>query len=593
MPFDGIVTKCIVNELNDLLAGGRVEKVFQPEADEVVLLVRSKSQNYRLVASANANYPRLHITASQKENPQTPPVFCMLMRKHLSGGKLLDISFHDYERVISINIESVNELGDLSVKRVVVEIMGKHSNIILLNSEDKIIDSVKHVDNDISSVREVMPARPYFLPPAQNKELPENIIPERIFEHPLVSEAKHIEGLLLNLIKGFSPYTCREICRAADVAPKTPVAALSHAQKANLISALKNYLARINNNGFEPCIIYQDKNFLKPLDFYCFVPEQPAIYKKYELLSSALDEFYSLRDTNERLTQKMGDIVKVIKNGIDRCEKKIALFNDKLREVSDREKLQLFGELITANIYCIPAGSETARVLNYYSENEEYVEIPLNEYKSAQENAQRYFKQYTKAKSTYLNATQQLKDTFLELEYLQSVQTMLENCSSRQEIDEIRQELTDQGYIRASARNSKKKQDKPSSPLDFTSSDGFQILVGKNNKQNDLLTLKLAAASDIWLHTRNIPGSHVIIRAERREVPDSTLLEAAILAAYHSSAKMSSNVPVDYTLVRNVKKPNGAKPGMVIYESFKTVNITPGEEKVFKITQNKINLKIR
>ncbi len=432
-----------------------------------------------------------------------------------------------------------------------------------------------------------MPARPYNLPPAQNKELPENIVPGQIFEHPLVSDAKHIEGLLLNLIKGFSPYTCREICWAAGLAPKTPVASLSHTAQDNLISALKTYLVQICNNSFEPCIIYQDKNFLKPLDFYCFAPEQQVVYKKYELLSVALDEFYSLRDTNERLTQKMGDVVKVLKNGIDRCEKKIALFNDKLREVSDREKLQLYGELITANIYCIPAGSKTARVLNYYSEDEEYVEIPLNEYKSAQENAQKYYKQYTKAKSTHLNATQQLKDTLLELEYLQSVQTMLENCSSRQEIDEVRQELTDQGYIRASARNSKKKQDKPSSPLDFISSDGFQILVGKNNKQNDLLTLKLAASSDIWLHTKNIPGSHVIIRTERREVPDSTLLEAAILAAFHSSAKMSYNVPVDYTLVRSVKKPGGAKPGMVIYENFKTVNVTPEEEKVLKITQNK------
>ncbi len=583
MPFDGIVTKCIVNELNSLLAGGRVDKVFQPEADEIVLLIRSRSQNYRLVASANANYPRLHITASQKENPQTPPVFCMLMRKHLAGGKLLDISFHDYERVISINIESVNELGDLSVKRVVVEIMGKHSNIILLNSEDKIIDSVKHVDSDISSVREVMPARLYNLPPAQNKELPEDVNPEKIFEHPYVSEAKNLEGLILNVIKGFSPYTCREICAAAGVASKTPVPALSDSDRKKVVSALKDYLLQIINNTFEPSIIYQDKNFLRPADFYCFSPKQPVISKKYELLSVALDEFYSLRDTNERLTQKMGDVVKVIKNSIDRCEKKIALFNDKLREVSDREKLQLYGELITANIYCIPTGSKSARVLNYYSENEEYIDIPLNEHKSVQENAQKYYKQYAKAKSTHLNVTQQLKDTIAELEYLQSVQIMLENCSSRQEIDEVRQELIDQGYIRASARNAKKKQDKPSSPLEYTSSDGFQIFVGKNNKQNDLLTLKQAASYDIWLHTKDAPGSHVIIRTERREVPDSTLLEASILAAYHSSAKMSYNVPVDYTIVKNVKKPSGAKPGMVIYESFKTIYVTPEEDKVYKI----------
>ncbi|HEX2927032.1 MAG TPA: NFACT RNA binding domain-containing protein [Ruminiclostridium sp.] len=586
MPFDGIVTKCIVSELNDLLSGGRIDKVFQPEGDEIVLLVRSKGQNYRLVASANASNPRLHITTVQKENPAIPPVFCMLMRKHVSGGKLLDISFHDYERVITLNIESVNELGDLTVKKLVVEIMGKYSNIILLNSEDKIIDSVKHVDSDISSVREVMPARAYMLPPAQNKELPENISVDKLFDQENVNGAKNLEGLILNQVKGFSPYTCRDICASAGVPPKTPPGDLSASEKEKVTAALTEYIYKIKSNSFNPCIIYEDKNFLRPIDFYCFEPSREIFYKSYDLLSTALDQYYMLRDTNERLGQKMGDVLKVVKNGIDRCRKKEAMFNEKLREVADRDKLQLYGELITANIYCIPSGAKSARVLNYYSENEEYIDIPLNEYKSAQDNAQKYFKQYSKAKSTHLNVTKQLEETLSELHYLESVLTMLDNCSSRQEIDEIRQELTDQGYIRQSLKNARKKQDKPSSPLEFVSSDGFHILVGKNNKQNDLLTLKTAASNDLWLHTKNIPGSHVIIRTERNTVPDSTLFEAATLAAYHSSAKMSYNVPVDYTTVRNVKKPSGAKPGMVIYESFKTINVTPDEEKVLKIKQN-------
>lgn len=582
MPFDGIVTKCIVNELNLLLAGGRVEKVFQPESDEIVLLVRSNGQNYRLVASANASFPRLHITSAQKENPQTPPVFCMLMRKHIAGGKLIDISFHDYERVISINIESVNELGDLSTKRVVVEIMGKYSNIILLNSEDKIIDAIKHIDSDISSVREIMPARQYSLPPAQDKQLPEKISPSALIGSD-VTAAKNIESLLLNYIKGFSPYTCRDICAGAGVSPKTPLAQLLNTDKVNLVSVLGNYIDKIKNSAFEPCIIYEDKNYLHPIDFYCFKPLQSGYVQQYDLLSSALDDFYARRDTNERLLQKKGDVAKIVKNSIDRLEKKISIFNDNLREVADREKLKLYGELITANIYCIPSGAKSARVLNYYSENEEYIDIPLNEYRSAQDNAQRYFKQYSKAKSTYLNVTQQLKDALSELQYFESVKAMLDNCSTKQEIDEIRQELIDQGYMKSSFRNSKKKQDKPSSPLEFTSVDGFRILVGKNNKQNDLLTLKTAASYDIWLHTKNIPGSHVIIRTEHQNVPDSTLLEAAILAAYHSSAKMSYNVPVDYTVVKNVKKPSGAKPGMVIYDNFKTINVTPDEIKVVEI----------
>ncbi len=582
MPFDGIVTKCIVNELNLILSGGRIEKVFQPETDEIVMLIRSKGQNYRLVASANANYPRLHITSAQKENPKTPPVFCMLMRKHIAGGKLLDISFHDYERVISIHVESVNELGDLSVKKLVVEIMGKHSNIILLNSEDKIIDAVKHIDNDISSVREIMPARQYILPPPQNKQLPENVSPSNLVNKE-DTDSKHIEGLLLNSVKGFSPYTCRDICANAGVASKTPVTELLNTDKVNIISALSNYLDKIKTNSFEPCLIYEDKNFLRPIDFYCFRPLRSPYVQEYELLSNALDDFYSRRDTTERLGQKKGDVVKVVKNGIERCEKKVSIFTDKLRDVADREKLKLFGELITANIYCIPTGAKSVRVLNYYSENEEYIDIPLNEYRSAQDNAQRYFKQFSKAKSTHINVTQQLQDTLSELQYLESVKIMLENCSSKQEIDEIRQELIDQGYMKSSVRNSKKKLDKPSPPLEFVSSDGFQILVGKNNRQNDLLTLKTAGSYDLWLHTKNIPGSHVIIRTERREVTNATLVEAAILAAYHSSAKMSYNVPVDYTIVKNVKKPSGAKPGMVIYENFKTINVTPDENKVIAI----------
>jgi predicted ribosome quality control (RQC) complex YloA/Tae2 family protein len=585
MPFDGIVTKCIVNELNNLLAGGRIDRVFQPEADEIVLLIRSKGQNYRLVASANASNPRLHITTVQKENPPVPPVFCMLMRKHAAGGRILDISFHDYERVITINIESVNELGDLSVKKLVVEIMGKYSNIILLNSEDKIIDAVKHVDSDVSSVREVMPARKYFLPPPQNKELPENVIPGKIFDAANIEGAKHPEGLLLNLIKGFSPYTCRDICAAAGIPSKTPVSDLSSSDRKSIVFALENYIDKIKNDNFKPCIIYEDKNFLRPVDFYCLKPSKNALFKNYDLLSFALDDYYLLRDTNERLGQKMGDVLKVVKNGIDRCRKKAVMFNDILKDVADRDKLQLYGELITANIYCIKAGAKSAKVLNYYSENQEYIDIPLNEHKSAQENAQKYFKQYAKAKSTHLNVTKQLDDTMSELRYLESVLTMLEQCGSKQEIDEIRQELTEQGYMKSSVKTSKKK-DKPSSPLEFISSDGFHILVGKNNRQNDTLTLKTAASNDMWLHTRNIPGSHVIIRTERNSVPDSTLLEAATLAAYHSSARMSYNVPVDYTIVRNVKKPSGAKPGMVIYESFKTINVTPDEEKVNSIKEN-------
>ncbi len=576
MPFDGIVTKCIVNELNGLLSGGRIDKVFQPEYDEVVMLIRSKGQNYRLVASANASYPRLHITSTTKENPQIAPVFCMLMRKHVQGGHLLDITFNDYERIITLNIESVNEMGDLSVKSLVIEIMGKHSNIILLNSDGKIIDAVKHVDSDISSVREIMPARPYSLPPAQDKISPEKVNVDTLFDN--ATQIKNIETLLLSSIKGFSPYICREICSMADVSPKAQLDAISSFD--SLKTSLATVLKSIEACDFKPCIVYQDEAMYKPTDFYCLPPKQYPYYKEYELMSQALDEYYSTKDTIERLSQKKGDIVKLVKNCIDRCEKKLSIQQDKLRDVADRDKLQLYGELITANIYCIPKGSKIATVSNYYSEDGEYIDIPLDENKTPQENAQRYFRQYSKAKSTYTNTVQQLEDSINELNYLESVKTMLDNCVGTQEIEEIRQELADSGYAKTSVKNNKKKQPKPSEPHQFISSDGFTILVGKNNRQNDTLTLKTAASSDIWLHTKNIPGSHVIIRTDRREVTDKTLFEAAVLCAYHSSAKLSANVPVDYTTVKNVKKPSGAKPGMVIYENFKTINVTPTEELV-------------
>lgn len=342
-------------------------------------------------------------------------------------------------------------------------------------------------------------------------------------------------------------------------------------------------MKKVSSSMFSPCILFEDKSFLKPIDFYCLKPAQYPYYKEYELISSALDEFYKAKDTYERLGQRKGDVVRVIKNSIERCRKKISIQQDKLRETSDREQLKLFGELITANIYCIANGTSKATVVNYYSNNCETIDIPMDEHKSPQENAQKYFKQYSKAKSTYINTTKQLEDSLNELNYLESVSTMLDNCSSSLEIEEIRQELIDQGYMRASAKNSKKKKDKPSMPIEFISSDGFKIFVGKNNKQNDMLTLKLAKSNDLWLHTKNIHGSHVIIQTERRDVPDSTLLEAATLAAYHSSAKMSANVPVDYTVVKNVKKPSGAKPGMVIYENFKTINVTPAQEKIMAI----------
>ena len=582
MPFDGIVARCVVDELTKVLAGGRIEKVFQPEADEILINVRAWNANYKLLLSASANYPRIHVTDAVKENPAAPPVFCMLLRKHLSGGKILSFEFHDYERIIGMEVESANELGDVSVKKLIIEIMGRHSNIILVNSENKIIDAIKHVDSDISRVREVMPARPYILPPGQNKTSPDFLAPDELVSNSLSVQVP-LEKYLLNSIKGFSPLLCREICHRAGIDSSMPAAALDISQQSSLGHVVADTVKEISDCRFRPCIIFEDEALEKPLDFHCMEIHQYRYVRSLESMSKVLDNFYAARDRSQRLKQKKSDVLKVVNNVMDRCNKKLAIQQETMREVADREKLKLFGELITANIYCIPAGAKSVSLLNYYSEDSEYIDILMDENLLPQENAQKYFKKYTKAKSTWMYTGRQLEETRKELDYLESVLHLLENCITPAETDEVRQELADQGYMVLKKKTGFKKQIKPSEPMGYKSSDGLDILVGKNNKQNDYLTLKLASSNDIWFHTKNIPGSHVIIRKLQHDIPESTLKEAAMLAAWHSKAKMSSNVAVDFTAVKNVKKPSGAKPGMVIYENYRTITVTPDEEAVKRL----------
>ncbi len=598
MPFDGIVAKCVVNELTELLSGGRVEKIFQPEADEININIRSRNSNYKLILSANANYPRVHITGVTKDNPSVPPVFCMLLRKHLTGGRILSFEFHGYERIIGMLVESANELGDISVKKLIIEIMGRHSNIILVNSENKIIDSVKHIDSDISRVREIMPARPYILPPGQDKKLPDDIDTDALLlDMQNISSAT--DKYLLESIKGFSPVLCREICHRAGIETRKSADSLTSSEVTGLKTALAEIIKAIKENDFQPSIVYEDESLIRPIDFHCLGMTQFNHSRKFSSISEVLDSFYNSKDAVERLKQKQADLLKVINNSLDRCRKKLFIQEETLREVADREKLRLFGELITANIYCIPKGSKTVDLHNYYSEDNETVAVPLDENLLPQDNAQRYFKRYSKAKKTYTHTIRQLEDTRQELDYLESVLQTLENCTKPLEMDEVRQELTEQSYMtgKKNGRNKKganpnkgnaKKQSrvKPSEPLRFKSSDGYEIFVGKNNRQNDQLTLKQASSNDIWLHTKDIHGSHVIIRKQQPDIPDSTLKEAAILAAWHSKARMSANVQVDYTTVKNVSKPSGAKPGMVIYVNHKTITVNPDAELVKNLSIN-------
>lgn len=585
MPFDGIVAKCVTEELNEKLAGGRVEKVLQPEADEIVLLIRAWNRNHRLVLSASPNFPRIHITEGVKENPPSPPVFCMLLRKHLTGGRIISFGFSDYERIITILIEASNELGDISEKKLIIEIMGRHSNIILLNSEDRILDSIKHIDSDISSVRQVMPARPYVLPPAQDKLSPSCLEPAGLMEL-FDASTQTAERFLLDNIKGFSPLLCREICRRASVEGRKRAAALDQSERRALIDTLDTMLAEIKSDSYDPSVMYEDEHHRVPVDFHCLDIRQYLHKKKFPSISLVLDEFYAARDNADRLKQKKADIYKVLNTSIDRCSKKLSIQEEALRDAADREKLKLYGELITANIYSIPKSTKSISLLNYYSEKGEYIQVPLDPDLTPQANAQRYFKKYAKAKSTYANTSRQIQDTRAELDYLESVIQLLDNCTALQEIDEVRQELAGQGYMQLRKKAAAKRKAAMTEPLHYKSSDGFDIYAGKNNMQNDHITLKMACSNDIWLHTKAVPGSHVVIKRDGREVPDRTVEEAAIIAAWHSKAKMSSNVQVDYTNVKNVSKPSGSKPGKVIYVNYRTAVVDPDPALIDRLKTN-------
>ncbi len=585
MPFDGVVIKSIIEELNEVITGSRIEKIFQPEIDEVVLLLRGKGRTNRLVMSANANCPRLHLTNVSKENPKNPPVFCMLLRKHISGGRITNISFQDFERIIVLNIEAANELGDLSFKKLIVEIMGRHSNIMLLNANDIIIDSIKHIDSEISSKREVMPARPYTPPPSQNKENPLKIELNELLsklsnEEQTPSGNIHVGRFLLNNIKGFSPLLCDEICYRAGLDEKLEISSLSTDMINKLNSVLTSIISDIASMNYRPSIIYKDLKMQKPSDFHCVKITCFPVTKRISSINLAVDTYYKHKDTSERLTQKKSRLLKLLNTNIERCLRKLSLQQQELDKSSHSSTFRLYGELITANIHNIPKGSSKAILTNYYTNNSTNITVPLNENLSAERNAQIYFKKYKKAKRTYENTVKQLKKTKEELTYLESIFSLLENSLSIDEINDIKEELIQQGYIKQKKVTPQMRNANKPIPVRYKSSDGIYIYAGRNNLQNDYLTLKMASSKDIWLHTRNIPGTHVIIKKTVKNIPDSTIEEAALIAACHSKSKYSSNVPVDYTEIKNVKKPPGAKPGMVIYDNFKTVFVTPDEEKI-------------
>lgn len=570
MPFDGIVTKAVSDELNRTIAGGRIFKIYQPSRDTIIFHIRAGSVNYKLLLSCNANSARVHLTDTEFENPINPPMFCMLLRKHLSGGTVLNIEFMNFERILRFHVEVTDELGDKSEKQLVIEIMGRHSNIILLNSSGVIIDSVKHVDHYINRFREIMPARHYILPPAQDKANPFEIDYDK-FVGSIRNEEKGLAKILLSSILGFSPVLCREVCAQASIDPDTPPKYLGDAKLLSLANILKKLTENLKKQIYSPCVAV-DMSTGKYVDFHAITLSQFESVTAFKSISEAIDCFYREREIKEQIKNKSSDISRIIKQSIERCEKKIRIHVSTLEKSSDMEKYRLYGELITANIHSLKKGMKNCSLYNYYDPDGSYVDIPLDETRTPQENAQWYFKKYNKAKTAGQYAREQLKQAKWELKYLENVLYSLEEADSAESIEEIREELREQGYIRKT--NRRRKKPNKSQPLTFMTSDGYPIWVGRNNVQNDELTFKMSGPGDLWLHTKNIPGSHVIAKIPD-PIPDKALLEAAGLAAWFSKAKNSSRVEVDYTRVKYVRKPPGAKPGMVVYVNYHTVIVDP------------------
>jgi len=588
MPLDGITLNSITQQLHKSLIGGRVDKIQQPESDEIIIALRSQGQNHKLLLSAAASAPRIHFTKSSKVSPPQAPMFCMLLRKHLGSGRVLDIIQPGFERIVEMHIESPNEMGDKSIKRLIIEIMGKHSNIILVDDKGMIMDSIRHVSKELSSVREVLPGRVYSLPPSQGKVSPMPVDRDHFFS--LFAESKRVQQMIFQAYNGISPIVASEICLRANVATDDFTETIATDAQELLFDVFSSLYDDVENGRFD-CRIYEATEKGEKRDFSAVLLN---IYKgredgmHFDCPSQMLESFYKSQDVLNRLAQKTADLRKLVGNYIERCQRKAEIHHNTLLEIEDREELRKLGELLTAYIYAIPEGANIAKVVDFYDESGAEIEIPLDPTLSPSENAQKYFKGYNKAKRTFAALQEQMTANESDLNYLDSVLASIASAADEADIAEIRMELAEQGFIKKAKKTNPRKgkgvKEKKAKPLHYCSSDGFDIYVGKNNLQNDELTLRFARATDIWMHTKEIAGSHVIIQGAGREISETAILEGAMLAAYHSKARLSSQVPVDYCPRKFVRKPRGAKPGFVIYDSYNTMFVTPKEENLPKLT---------
>ena len=589
MPFDAVFMAHLITEIKSSVIGAKIDKIYQPANDIFVLGLRTMSGNKKLLLTCNPTRPRIHFTESSYENPAVPPVFCMLLRKHLAGGVIEAITVPPYERVADFSVRVYNELGDQVTMHLIVEIMGRNSNIVLTDDSGRIINSVRKVDFEMSQDRQVLPGLFYSFPPQQDKRNPQNVDIETISALLLqVTTPLRPTDFLLDNFLGISPLIAREL--SVQGLPETEdINELSSAQRYAFAAWLKNAFSMLTDDSRAvPTLLCRDK---KTWDFtYMPISQYGSAVAStpFESYSSLLDSYYGQKESEQQLKNKSHSLVKLVSNQHSRINRKLVKQKTELLESQDRDIFRIKGELVTVNIHRIKRGDNKVLAENYYDPDCAIMDIALDPRLSPQENAAKYFKEYTKRKNAVSYLTEQIAQGEAEADYLDSILAALEIAESEKDLNEIRLELTDAGYLKAGGQGKgsgrkKKTAPKPAAPLEFCTSTGLRIRVGRNNRQNDILTLKSSYKSDVWFHTQKIHGSHVVLSCEGRQPDETSIQEAACLAAYYSHARESQNIPVDYTIIKNVKKPAGAKPGMVIYDHYNTIYVTPDSDMIRRL----------
>ena len=556
MAFDGLMTRAVTKELRDRIVSGKVEKIYQPEADVLVLTIHTKEGNVKLLISSGPSHARIHFVNEAPVNPPEPYPFCMLLRKHLNAARILDVNQVGCERIIEITFESLNELGFSVSKKLIVEIMGKHSNIILTDIESgKILDSIKRVGFDVNRVRQLLPGLKYEYPPKQDKISFDMIRPEDIEKINSASDGK----MLMSMVAGISP-------AFSDMA----------AAHADRVAFITESMEKAEQGNISPRVYFADKG--NPVEYY-FMPleeyEGSCEVKEFDSLSSCMETYFSLKTASNQSKQKAQDLTRAINELLSKKYLKKKRLSEDLMEAENSEDLRLYGELLTANLHLVKQGMKSVEVVSYY--DGKTVRIPIDVKKSPSANAQSYYKKYGKQKTAVKEKQFQIEENDREIEYLESVMAFVEKSESVDEIEALRRELTETGYLKQRKRAGFKEKKQKMQPLRYILNSGKACLVGRNNKENDYLSFKMAQKGDVWLHTKDIPGSHVVILSNGEQVSEEDLFEAASIAAFHSKASSSENVPVDYVPIRFVKKPAGAKPGMVIFTNNKTIYVNPKE----------------